>query len=133
MVLELCSLLFNTTISCIPATQRTLTASGSDFDSVMLPESDGTYNHTRVPVVTADAEEVLAESWWENDGTVHVSWTLGVKKYGGGSFESKRYLENNGDVYVCQSTFHPNDTEGRESSYLTWRFLREGATIFVGE
>lgn len=97
----------------------------------MAPQSDGTYNHTQVPIVTADSEKVLAESWWENDGTVHVSWTLGVKKYGGGSFESKRYLENNGDVYVCESTFHPDDSEGREKSQLAWRFLREGATIFL--
>lgn len=113
--------------------ERTLESSGSDFESTMSPQSDGTYNHTRVPIVTADAENVLAESWWENDGTKHVSWTLGVKKYGGGSFESKRYLENNGDVYVCESTFHPNDTKSREKSHLIWRFLREGATIFVGD
>jgi hypothetical protein len=97
----------------------------------MAPQSDGTYNHTQVPIVTADSEKVIAESWWENDGTVHVSWTLGVKKYGGGSFESKRYLENNGDVYVCESTFHPDDSERREKSQLAWRFLREGATIFL--
>ena len=111
--------------------KRTLTSSGSDFDTTMLPNpDDGTYNHTRVPIVTADSEKVLAESWWENDGTVHVSWTYGVKRYGGGAFESKRYLENDGDVYVCESTFHPNDTE-REKSYLVWKFLREGAALMV--
>lgn len=99
----------------------------------MLPGPNRLYNHTQTSIVTADSERVLAESWWENDGRVHVSWTLGVKKYGGGSFESKRYLENNGDVYVCESTFHPDDTEGREKSHLTWKFLREGATIFVGK
>ena len=99
----------------------------------MMPQPDGTYDHMLVPIVTADAEKVRAKSWWESDGTVHVSWTMDVKKYGGGAFESKRYLENNGDVYVCESTFHPNDTERREKSTLKWRFLREGATIFVGE
>lgn len=109
--------------------KRTLFASGSDFDTTMLPP----YDHVRVPIVTADSEDVVAESWWEDDGTKHVSWTIGVKKYGGGSFESKRYLENNGDVYVCESTFHPDDTEGREPSFLKWKFLREGATFFVGQ
>lgn len=99
----------------------------------MTPQSDGTYNHAQVPIVTADAEKVMAESWWEDDGTMHVSWTRGVKKYGGGDFESKRYLEKNGDVYVCESTFHPIDTENREKSHLVWKFLREGSTIFVGD
>ena len=77
---------------------------------------------------STDSEKVVAESWWANDGAIHVSWTYGVKSYGGGSYESKRYLEQNGDVYVCESTFHPND-KTREPSYLKWRFLREGATF----
>ena len=113
--------------------ERTLTSSGSDFDTAMTPAPDGTYDHLRVPIVTADSEHVLAESWWENDGTAHVSWTIGVKKYGGGSFESKRYLENNGDVYVCESTFHPDDNVGRKPSFLKWKFIREGATFFLGQ
>ena len=108
-------------------------ASGSDFDSTMKPNPiDALYDHERVPIVTADAEKVEAESWWENDGTVHVSWTYGVKKYGGGSFESKRYLENDGNVYVCESTFHPDD-DGREKSYLKWKFLREGSAFMLNE
>ena len=107
--------------------KRSLVTSGSDFDTTMVPNSDGKYEHTQVPVVTADAEKVVAESWWANDGAIHVSWTYGVKSYGGGTYESKRYLEQNGDVYVCESTFHPND-KTRKPSYLKWRFLREGAT-----
>lgn len=113
--------------------QRTLISSGSDSDTTLSPNSDGTYTHTRVPIVTADSEKVIAESWWENDGRVHVSWTIGVSKYGGGSFESKRYLENNGDVYVCESTFYPNDSKERDPSCLKWKFLREGATVYVGQ
>jgi len=111
--------------------ERTLASSGSDFDTTVLPNPvDGSYDHVRAPIVTADSEKVMAESWWENDGNVHVSWTYGVKRYGGGSFESKRYLENDGNVYVCESTFHPDDA-GREKSYLKWKFLREGAAFML--
>jgi len=115
--------------------ERTLTSSGSDFDTTMSPNpSDGSYDqlHIQVPIVTADSEKVVAESWWEADGSVHVSWTYGVKRYGGGSFESKRYLENDGDVYVCESTFHPDDTNTRrETSVLKWKFLREGTAFML--
>ncbi len=47
------------------------------------------------------------------------------------SFESKRYLENGGVVYVCESTFHPTDGQGREMSFLKWKFLREGAAFML--
>ena len=100
--------------------ERTLVASGSDCER-------STFESLQVPVVTADSEKVMAESWWEDEGTVHVSWTYGVKRYGGGAFESRRYLENDGALYVCESTFHPND--GREKSFLRWKFLREGAAF----
>jgi len=114
--------------------ERRLKASGSDFGSTMNPDpTDGSYSHERVAIETADSEKVEAESWWENNGTVHVSWTYGVTRYGGGSFESKRYLENDGSVYVCESTFHPNDSEQREKSYLKWKFLREGAAFMVND
>lgn len=113
--------------------ERTLTSSGSDFDTTLTPNPDGQYTHIQVPVLTADSERVLAESWWESDGTVHVSWTKGVKKYlNGGAFESRRYLENDGNVYVCETTFHP-DEEGGEKSYLKWKFLREGSAFMVKE
>lgn len=113
--------------------ERTLVTSGSDADSTLEPGPDGKYKHDRIQIVTADAtpEKVMAESWWEEGGTMHVSWTLGVTKYGGGAFESRRYLENDGNVYVCESTFHPND-KAKKPSYLKWKFLREGATLFVG-
>jgi len=115
--------------------ERTLASSGSDYDTAMTPNADGSYDHVSVPIVTADSEHVMAQSWWESDGTVHVSRTLGVKKYGGGSFESRRYLDpKNGDVYICDSTFHPNDAlEGRERSHLRWKFIREGKSYYVGE
>lgn len=111
--------------------ERTLTATGSDADTTILPK-DGKYEHTRAPILTADSELVDAESWWEKDGYVHVSWTYGGKRYGGGDFESRRYLENDGDVYVCETTFHPTDGE-REKSYLKWKFLREGSAISLTE
>eukprot|EP00985_Skeletonema_marinoi_P005194 scaffold2235_cov201-Skeletonema_marinoi.AAC.11 len=112
--------------------ERTLKSSGSDFDTTMTPNADGSYDHTPVKILTADSEKVDATSWWENDGTVHVSWTQGVNRYGGGSFESRRYLENNGDIYVCESIFRrDNKADGPDPS-LKWKFLREGATFYVG-
>ena len=95
---------------------RTLVASGTD-----LGHDD--FEPLHVPVMTADSEKVHAESWWEEEGTIHVSWLRGISKYGGGSFESRRYLEDNGDTYVCESTFYPNDKEKRPIA-LTWRFRR---------
>lgn len=72
-------------------------------------------------IFTADKEQVQAEAWWE--GNVHHSWLKGVTKYGGGSFESRRYLE--GMLLCCESTFHPNDPQ-RPAAQVTWRFTRTG-------
>ena len=62
-----------------------------------------------VETKTTDGESVKATSWWEENGRVHRSFLSGVEKHGGGSFESKRYLLDNGSIYVCETTFHPND------------------------
>lgn len=96
---------------------RTLVASGTDVGC-------DEYIPLQIPVMSADSEKVEAESWWENDGTVHVSWLRGVKKYGGGEFESRRYLD--GDDYVCESIFHPTDST-KESNRIVWRFRRQVA------
>jgi hypothetical protein len=101
--------------------ERTLTASGTD-------EKDSAFTPVRTPILTIDKERVEAEAWWENKGTVHHSWLRGVTKYGGGDFESKRYLEGDGKIFVCESTFHPKD-ETREKATITWRFLRQGETL----
>ena len=92
--------------------------------------------HSLQPMVTADGDNVSVASWWENNGTVHHSWVVGVHKYGGGDFENKRYLKDNGNILVCESTFHPRELEGeggqgqiREKACVTWRFLREGAIV----
>jgi hypothetical protein len=95
--------------------ERSLTSSGADETS---PE----YEAVRVPIVTADSETVYSEAWWEDGGTVHRSWLRGVQKYGGGDFESRRYLD--GDMLVCESTFHPADAS-REKASITWRFKRQ--------
>jgi hypothetical protein len=98
---------------------RTLVASGTDLDhDEFIPQL--------VPITSADSELVEAESWWEDNGTIHVSWMTGVTKYGGGSFESRRYLEDDGQVYVCESTFHPTDTR-KQPNKITWRFRRQQA------
>lgn len=94
---------------------RTLVASGSE---VGIDE----FTPLHVPIMTAESELVEAETWWENEGTLHVSWLRGVTKYGGGDFESRRYLEDDGNVYVCQTTFH---RKSKKPVTITWRFHRE--------
>ncbi|KAI2506659.1 hypothetical protein MHU86_7760 [Fragilaria crotonensis] len=101
--------------------ERTLVASGADG-------SNETYEPIERIVVTADDEKVRAEAWWEEGGTVHMSWMRGVTKYGGGDFESKRYLEQDGKVLVCESIFYPQDQK-REKASVTWKFVRKGATL----
>ena len=86
--------------------------------------SSSSNNVTANIITTADAEQVQASAWWETNGTVHRSWLRGVTKYGGGDFESKRYLEQNGSVLVTESTFHPADSN-RGTAKGTWRFLRQ--------
>jgi hypothetical protein len=97
--------------------ERTLTASGADKGS-------DEYTPLKTSIITADAEQVEAEAWWEDNGTVHRSWLRGVTKYGGGEFESKRYLEDDGNVLVCESIFHPTDPS-REKAQVIWRFRRQ--------
>ena len=96
--------------------ERTLIASGADADQTV-------FEPILVNMTTADDEMVQAESWWEENGTVHRSWLRGVQKYGGGAFESRRYLDDH-DRYVCESTFHPLD-ETREKAKVTWIFERQ--------
>ena len=98
---------------------RTLIASGTDADHE-------TFTPIMAPMVSADSEHVEAESWWEKNGQVHVSWMRGVTKYGGGSFESRRYLENDNSVYVCDSAFHPKDA-AKDPIRITWRFRRQNS------
>ena len=100
---------------------RTLKSSGSDFDF----EHKDDDKHIRVSLVTADKENVEAESWWENDGTLHRSWLRGVKKYGGGDFESRRYLSDEGNTLICESIFHPHGRE-KDTAAITWTFRKEG-------
>ncbi|KAG7373585.1 hypothetical protein IV203_034309 [Nitzschia inconspicua] len=110
---------------------RTLVASGTD-------RTYDTSDPLLVPILSADSETVQAESWWEEHGTVHLSWMRGVTKYGGGSFESRRYLDNDNNgtvVYVCESTFHPNavpananNNKNKEPIQLRWKFQRQTST-----
>ena len=101
--------------------ERVLIASGRPDYS---PHEDEDFEHLRQPIKTADAEDVEAEAWWEDDRTKHRSWLIGGKKYGGGDFESLRYLSENGNVLVCESTFHPSDTT-KQKAQVTWRFRRD--------
>ena len=45
---------------------------------------------------------------------------MGGEKYGGGDFENKRYLTDNGNILVCESTFHPMgwEEDGREDAFV---------------
>ena len=104
--------------------ERTLEASETNVDATTSQHA--VEGHVLKPMTTADDEEVEVASWWEENGTVHKSWVVGGKKYGGGDFENKRYLINDGNILVCESIFHPNEA-GREKASVTWRFLKEGA------
>ena len=99
---------------------RTLVASGA------TPGEDH-YVPLHVPIMTADSEQVEAEAWWTDEGRVHVSWLRGVTKYGGGEFESRRYLEDDGNLYVCETTFHRRD-KSKDPARITWRFRRHDGT-----
>lgn len=101
--------------------ERTLTTSGSD-------EANTHVAPLYVPIVTIDGEKVLSEAWWENKGTVHHSWIRGVTKYGGGDFEARRYLEQDGMGLVCETTFHPNNKK-QEKARITWRFRTMRNTV----
>jgi hypothetical protein len=105
--------------------KRTLVTSGTDSDN-------NEFTPLQVPIVTADDERVEAEAWWEGEGTVHRSWMRGLNKYGGGDFESRRYLEDGGRVLVCESTFHPREKDRKDAS-VTWRFLRNGEQFAIDE
>eukprot|EP00533_Pseudo-nitzschia_delicatissima_P004010 CAMPEP_0116095572 /NCGR_PEP_ID=MMETSP0327-20121206/9734_1 /TAXON_ID=44447 /ORGANISM="Pseudo-nitzschia delicatissima, Strain B596" /LENGTH=451 /DNA_ID=CAMNT_0003587247 /DNA_START=290 /DNA_END=1642 /DNA_ORIENTATION=+ len=96
---------------------RTLVASGSttrspDFEPLITP------------IPTVDQEIVQCEAWWEDQGKSHVSWMRGVTMYTGGSFYSKRYMEekeneNDEDVYVSEGFFEFDDPK-KERNELTW-------------
>jgi hypothetical protein len=117
--------------------ERTLISSGMDditiMDGKLLPSSSLPFVPLVTPVVTADQECVACEAWWEERGTVHVSWLRGITKYsGGGDFESRRHVETvsnlnhgnvNDTVYVCRSTFHPSNP-ARAAAQITWRFVQ---------
>jgi hypothetical protein len=102
---------------------RTLVASGTDLD---VDE----FTPVSIPILTAESEQVQAESWWEANGTEHVSWLRGVSKYGGGSFESRRSLQENSSVYVCETMFHRND-RAKEDVSIVWRFRRRESSESV--
>lgn len=90
--------------------ERTLTA--SDAESAVIGE-----------VKTVEGDVVSAESWWVDNGTVHRTWMRGYTRFGGGDFESSRYIDSDGCL-VCETTFHPNDSN-RKKPKLVWRFQRK--------
>jgi hypothetical protein len=96
------------------------TSDNNDFDPVFST------------IQTADGEDVEAEAWWEEEGTVHKSWLRGGLKYGGGDFESSRYLSEDGNKLICTSIFYPRDPNMKKTAeknekltQVTWRFRRE--------
>ncbi len=101
--------------------ERTLIASGADYENGFDEDKQ---EHDAIELVTADKENVMAEAWWEEEGTVHRSYLKGVKKYGGGNFESRRYLEDDGETLICESVFHPNEGGGKEPAVIKWKFTR---------
>ena len=113
---------------------RSLIASGyPDFDTIpsnasaLAAVSTSTSNyerqHKKIRIKTAESDDVVAEAWWEQKGTVHRSWLKGGMKYGGGDHESRRYLTDNGATLVCESIFHGATT----TAEVTWRYTRHVA------
>lgn len=74
-----------------------------------------------VDVLTADSETVKAVSYWEGD--VHVSVLKDTKKYGGGDFLSRRYMDGD-NFYVCDSVFEPTNKDQKKAE-IQWRFELE--------
>ncbi|KAL9190962.1 hypothetical protein ACHAXT_000668 [Thalassiosira profunda] len=112
------------------AWERTLSSSGyPDFETHSERREGEDYSHMKTSIKTADSEDVDAEAWWEERGSKHRSWLRGGKKYGGGDFESLRYLEDgsDGSVLVCESIFHPLDPSKKRAA-VTWRFQRNDVT-----
>ena len=106
------------------AWERTLVSSGfPDFDTNSTKKEGMDYSHLKSSIKTADSEDVEAEAWWESRGTVHRSWLRGSTKYGGGDHESRRYLEDGGNILVCESIFHGKNNKKAE---VRWRFQRDG-------
>jgi len=113
---------------------RTFISSGAeimDNDAGASASSDDTidwadYAHLQTKILSADSEEVLSKAWWGTEGTVHHSWLLGTKKYGGGDFESRRYLVDEGKTLVCESKWHPKKKKkNKENKTLVWHFVRD--------
>jgi len=113
---------------------RSLIASGyPDFDTIpsnasspaAVSTSTSNYErqHKKIRIKTAESDDVVAEAWWEQKGTVHRSWLKGGMKYGGGDHESRRYLTDNGATLVCESIFHGATT----TAEVTWRYTRHVA------
>jgi len=98
--------------------ERSLIASGSDNKNTFTGKE-----HLKTEIVTADSENLMAEAWWDRNGSVHNSWIRDTKKYGGGDFESKRYLVDDGNILMCESKFHPNKP-GQEMAEIAWKFDR---------
>ena len=101
------------------AWERTLTASGFPDFETKINQTD--YSHMKKSIKTADSEEVDAEAWWECRGTKHRSVLRGGKK---GDYESLRYVDDSGDVLVCESIFHPKDNS-KKTAKVKWRFQRD--------
>jgi hypothetical protein len=108
---------------------RTLVASGTDD----VHSEDYEPLDVRLEDPHNSGGLVHVEAWWEERGTVHKSWLRGSKpQMFGGTFETLRYLESDdGDVLVCESTFHSHTTPAEEvfrnnyrDGHVVWRYQR---------
>jgi hypothetical protein len=104
--------------------ERTLIASGMANMEERLQDTIDCFTPIDTTVWTADNERVNADAWWENNGTIHHSWLRGVTKYGGGDFESIRYLEDEGSTLICESIFHPSNVRRQDVARIRWCFSR---------
>jgi len=105
--------------------ERTFISSGA------LVESDD-FQELHVDMKTGSGDYVKGESWWEQNGSVHHSWSRGAPT---GDYEALRYMEKDNNTgeefYVCESYFYKRDSNGivssTNSAMITWRFRRDGS------
>lgn len=97
--------------------ERTLISSGSSLEN-------DEYEPLVHQIKNANGDDCEAESWWEDQGKVHHSWMRGGPS---GDYQSIRYLENNGNFYICESYFYKRKSDlvsSKPTGKVVWRFER---------
>lgn len=112
-----------TTTSPAGSWRRSLTSSGTDNNG-----RKDTFQVVHSEFLDPDRALVQVEAWWQDQGTVHVSWLRNTPRVQGGEFESRRYLQKADDGVVeliCESTFHPAAGSSKfQPASVRWRYRK---------